>query len=229
MKKLMTIMACFAMILVGGLTLAGCGGPTETEISATEAQTFINSQDFESKFAGGYLYKMAGGILSTQVKFNNGNIAEFKYESNQSAENFKLYIKDGKAYLDTEDTKVWANVQDIEDTEYGPYFKSIMDSVDVTHVTNLVKQQAVVYYTKFIKKVDGNKTELVCSGEHEGVTAQISLTFVDGKLEKVVGSQKGQEVLTLETLNTIVFPDLVGYEEYQEPSIEVDPEQTVVA
>ena len=51
MKKILSIMACFAFVLVGGLTLAACGGSEET-VSSDEFSEFVKQEGVVSEFSG---------------------------------------------------------------------------------------------------------------------------------------------------------------------------------
>lgn len=218
-KKLMTILACFVMILVGGLTLAGCGDPEEqgpTEISVTEAAAFIDEQDLNGGFTGGYELTIAG-LMTTQVKFENNKVVALKYEAGQGEESYKVYITDNKAYLDLgEGYKVWTtmDVVETEGFEYADEYQQILAGLDVTQFTSMIKTDIISSCDKIIKKVDGNKTELVCQAESHGVTMEATLVFVDGKLELLKSTQAGKDVTTLKTISTITFPDLSGFEPY---------------
>ena len=103
MKKILSILACFVMILVGGVALAACGNKDEfanaEKVTAEEVSTYINSEDVE----------------------NENFTKAFKMSMNVSAEGMKM-IADISVQYDSE-TNVLTGASMVMKTTYAKQTK----------------------------------------------------------------------------------------------------------
>lgn len=87
MKKILSLMACMVMVLVGGVALAACGGKTNDTVTPTNTDKVVtfagfdnwkNTDDFALKYLGDNKYEATGSAATMTAEQGQawGSVAE---------------------------------------------------------------------------------------------------------------------------------------------------------
>ena len=133
LKKLLTVLGCFALVLMCAFTVVGCG---EVEATAEEVNTFMANEAVVTEFKGiNFNMDVSGKVNGKDVVVKmNGNIDESKngsftinykyFEESMTASAYvdgtNLYINDGKTK-----TYVALDSLDYDNSSYEYYFNQV--------------------------------------------------------------------------------------------------------
>ena len=212
MKKIMTSLACLAMVLVGGLALTACGGgPKEETITGAEFVAYIESLE-TIEFEGGLKVTMeesGEGKIIGQAVWGEENAMDFvEYVYAEGEENpaiVRTFVGD-KAYehIVAAETKYVYNRADDVVVSYSRgtlnMFRGNIKEMLVEETLN----EHVAEDTVVKKVTDGKKVSYSCTVtvDQDGVPVEtyMELVFENGKLVKIASigtaTVEGQEYLS---------------------------------
>ena len=135
MKKFLSIMACFVMVLVGGIALAGCGESdpfSKGETVDTNAVTeFVDATEQTNQFTTGFKLEMdINGIeMEAILTINEGKVEAYidleMAGTGLEEIDVDMWVKDDKIYMNSTQTgKVYIDA-DTTSAEYAEFLEQV--------------------------------------------------------------------------------------------------------
>lgn len=223
MKKILSIMACFMFVLVGGIALSACGNGDK--ISNDEFVEYVSQGNVVSEFAGYELKIKVGNAYVNATAVSDGDVVNAKIEYPNvvgiSAMG-TIYVKDGNVYFTVAEDKYF-----LELNEYNESVQNIneflMYSGDLSDTIISFVNESTDENMQIVKKTSGNKITFSLSSTitAEGVktTDTFEVVYVDNVLNRLSTKTVTNNVTVTDiSLNAfagnIEFPDFSEYEEF---------------
>lgn len=199
MKKLLTTLGCFALILVCAFTFVGCG---EVDSSIDEVNAFLANDSVQTSFDRGISLEMtmsgygAGENYSVKIsgQIDKDGKGQLRIYSNTEGEKI-----DTRAYIDGEyiyfekylgNNKVKYALSDAQDEDVGSILTQIYSQIDngVEYFLSNVGTYSGVEGFKIQKKGDEAKgnVEYIASVSHEKSFIKSTIKFSDYKIVEMI-------------------------------------------
>ena len=233
MKKILSIMACFMFVLVGGIALSACGNGDK--ISNDEFVEYVSQGNVVSEFAGYELKIKVGDVYINATAVSDGDVVNAKIEYPNVAGIVSpgtIYVKDNLVYFTTAENKYYMELD-----SYNESMQNINELLiykgDLTDVIISFVEETTDDNLTIVKKTSGNKITFSLSSTitAEGIktTNTFEVVYVDDVLNRLSTKTVTNNVTVTDiSLNAfagnIEFPDFSEYEEFsmtQEVDLEI--------
>lgn len=233
MKKILSIMACFMFVLVGGIALSACGNGDK--ISNDEFVEYVSQGNVVSEFAGYELKIKVGNAYVNATAVSDGDVVNAKIEYPNVAGIVSpgtIYVKDNLVYFTTAENKYYMELD-----SYNESMQNINELLiykgDLTDVIISFVEETTDDNLTIVKKTSGNKITFSLSSTitAEGIktTNAFEVVYVDDVLNRLSTKTVTNNVTVTDiSLNAfagnIEFPDFSEYEEFsmtQEVDLEI--------
>ena len=188
MKKILSIMACFAFIFVGGLTLAACGGSEET-VSSDEFSEFVKQEGVVSEFSGYELDLQVVDLSANATVVSDGENVDAKitFPSLDGSEGQVIYVKDNNVYFGTGEDKFYMALAD--------YSNSMQDLSSILAYSGDLSDMMIEFVGRnsgfeIVKKTDGDTVTFTAEASYTvgGTTTESSaeIVYINNVLNKLI-------------------------------------------
>ena len=188
MNKILSIMACFAFVLVGGLTLAACGGSEET-VSSDEFSEFVKQEGVVSEFSGYELDLQVVDLSANATVVSDGKNVDAKitFPSLDGSEGQVIYVKDNNVYFGTGEDKFYMALAD--------YSNSMQDLSSILAYSGDLSDMMIEFVGRnsgfeIVKKTDGDTVTFTAEVSYTaGETTKESsaeIVYINNVLNKLI-------------------------------------------
>ena len=217
MKKILSMLACCAMILVGGISLTACG-----QSAGDKARNYVMSDNVVSEFSGYKITEITNGETSeTTVVFKGDGVDAVTTSTFYDGTTGQVYVQNGVAYFQLGEEKYYLNESD---------FSLLMGSLSQIYnfqgdlsneINGMIESQGIDVEVQFSQQKTTTTITIIGtygSEENEWIQSSV-LTYENDVLDRMsYVSTNGGEVesqVNLESFDgEINFPDLTQYKPY---------------
>ncbi len=223
MKKILSIMACFMFVLVGGIALSACGNGNK--ITKEQLIDYLSGDGVVSEFDGYELNSVIGNMEINATVVSNGETLNAKIVypgALQSSRNGTIYIKDNVVYFTTAEHKYYMGIDNYNEAvdninDIINYDGDLTDSI-ISFVNGGIDGKLTI-----TKKSNGENVAFKLSntlevGENKTIST-VELKYTSNKLKSFsLITISHDVVITNISLNEFVgnidFPDFSDYEAF---------------
>lgn len=223
MKKILSIMACFMFVMVGGFVLSACGNGEN--ISNNDFVDYISQDNVVSEFSGYELSVQFGNSKINATIASEGDSLNAKIEYPNVAGIVSpgtIYVKDNLVYFTTAENKYYMELD-----SYNESMQNINELLiykgDLTDVIISFVEETTDDNLTIVKKTSGNKTTFSLSStltvEEIKTTNTFEVVYVDNVLNslstKTVTNNVTVTDISLKAFaGNIEFPDFSDYKKF---------------
>ena len=217
MRKILSMLACSVMVLVGGIALTACG-----QSAGDKARDYVMRENVVSEFSGYKVTKTTNGeTVETTVVVKGDNVDAVTTTDLYNGSTGQVYITEGVVYFQLAEEKYY-----LSESEFNLLIGNVSHIYNYQgdlsdEINGMIESQGMDVEVQFAQQ--GTTTTITIvgtsgSGENEWIQSTV-LTYENDVLDRMsYASTSGGEVesqVNLESFDgEINFPDLTQYNPY---------------